>query len=92
MNYQSKLIKDIIQTTLDNHLIDYSEDTDLYDLVVTKIGRIKYGENIGLIIIDGVFQDMTKLVSVEDTFTISSDSIIITYQELEGAFHDQIAV
>ena len=57
---------------------------------VRKIGRLNVGENIALIISDGICTGITTLAGIDDTFTIEESDIVVAYEKLEILFNDYI--
>lgn len=92
MNYQHKLITDYIFQKIENHQINTDENLDLLKIVENKIGRLRVGENICLIVQDGNFITLEKLDDLQDTFNINIETIIISYRELERLFYETINI
>ena len=92
MNYQHKLITDYIFQTIETHQINTDENLDLLKIVENKIGRLRVGENICVIVQDGNFITLEKLDDLQDTFNINIESIIISYRELERIFYETISI
>ena len=92
MNYQHKLITDYIFQKIENHQINTDENLDLLKIVENKIGRLRVGENICLIVQDGNFITLEKLDDLQDTFNINTESIIISYREIERLFYETINI
>ena len=92
MNYQHKLITDYIYQIIESHQINTDENLDLLKIVENKIGRLRVGENICLIVQDGNFITIEKLADLQDTFNINTETIIISYRELERLFNETISI
>ena len=92
MNYQHKLITDYIYQTIENHQINTDENLDLLKIVENKIGQLRVGENICVIVQEGNFIDLEKLDDLEDSFNINVESIIISYKKLERLFYETINI
>ena len=92
MNYQHKLMTDYIFQKMESHQIHTDENLDLLKIVENKIGRLRVGENICLIVQDGNFITLEKLDALQDTFNINTETVIISYRELERLFYETISI
>lgn len=92
MNYQHKLITDYLYQTIESNQINTAEDLNLLKIVENNIGRLRVGENICLIVQDGNFMTIEKLADLQDTFNINTETIIISYRELERIFYETISI
>lgn len=87
MTYQNKIITDYILATLEQHQIDVEQEMDINNSV-KKIGKLNQGQDIALDIENDSLIGIHKLDNFEDTSTISKDSIIISYRELEAIYYE----
>lgn len=91
MKLQHRIISDYLQDILAARAIDIDNDNNEFDeMVVRKIGRLNVGENIALIISDGICTGITTLAGIDDTFTIEESDIVVAYEKLEILFNDYI--
>lgn len=88
MTLQQKYIRKYLDTIIERNLLEIGSFYDDENLMVS-LSRISYGEYIALDIDDDVVKGVVVLDSFRDTATISSKSIIISYEQLEKFFHEQ---
>ena len=88
MTLQQKYIRKYIDAIIERNLLDVGSFYEDENLMV-NLSRISYGEYIALDIDDDFVKGVVVLDSFRDTATISSNSIIISYEQLEKYFHEQ---
>lgn len=91
MKLQHRLITDYLQELLSGRGIDFDNDNNEFDnMVVRKVGRLNEGENIALIIVDGICTNIFTLACIDNTFNIEENDIVVPYSRLERLLHDYI--
>lgn len=87
---QQQILFDIVQdrmSTVQKSL--WKTDNDLMEDIESGIGNIREGESIA-IDLEAECQKITKVAGFDDLHSIGADSIIISYRELEEAFHEKL--
>ena len=88
MTLQQQIIKEYLEEIIEKNLIEVEENY-LDENTLRKIGRLSYGEYIALNIQDGVLKQIVKLDGFDGASTIDSESIIISFAQLEKKFYEQ---
>ena len=88
MTLQEQIIKEYLEEIIEKNLIEVEENY-LDENTLRKIGRLSYGEYIALNIHDGVLKQIVKLDGFDGASTIDSESIIISFVQLEKKFYEQ---
>lgn len=88
MTLQQQIIKEYLQEIIETNLIEVEENY-LDENALKKIGRLSHGEYVALSIKDGILKQIVKLDGFVGSSTIDSESIIISFEQLEKKFYEQ---
>jgi len=90
MNYQHKIIKLVVLKALSREGIYIDDESELDEILFRRVSRIRAGEQIALDVDrSGRIKSIIKVLGFDCLYAIDEGSIIISYQELERAFHEQ---
>lgn len=90
MSYQHKIIKQVILRALSREGIFIADESELDEILLRRVSRIRVGEQIALDVDrSGQINSIIKVLGFDCLHAIDEGAIIISYQELVRAFHEQ---